>query len=268
MAYPQLMGAGSINHDTQVVYAISNIPVGTFGVLDGMGFVWCSHTGAEILARGEPLMTDTITPTTHNLATSTNALGVGSNVITGITAGTTAITANAFQDGYMVVVDGGGQGTSYKIRDHTAFTAATADGSVTLWEPIVVASDSGTEVSFVKNKYADPQRTSGGMRRPFIGVPLVDVPAGDSTTQYFWAQRLGYCPVFVAGTPKRGTPVVVSPDRQGRLASAVDAIEVWDKQGDGGRSVQPLDQTPVVGQMVSDAIDGEVQIVDLQNSLF
>jgi hypothetical protein len=267
MPYPQLLGAGSINHDTQVAYTISNIPVGTIGVLEGTAFVWCSHSGSEVLARGEPLMADTITPTTHNLTTTTNCLGVGSTVITGITAGATAITANAFQNGYLMVVDGGGQGSYYKIRDHTAFTAATADGSVTLWNPIEVASDASTEVSLIKNKYADPQKTAGGMRRPFIGVPQAEVPAGNSSTQYFWAQRLGYCPVFVEGTPERGTPVTVSSRRQGRLAAAVDEIEVYDKGGDGGLSLIPLSQTPVVGQMASDAIDGEVQIVDLQNSL-
>ena len=268
MALPQLIGAGSTTHNTHGVYTSSDHLVGTCAILNGLGYVWCSHSGSEVLTSAEPLMADTITPTTHNLATTTAALCVGATVVTGITAGTTAIAANAFQDGYMVVVDGGGQGVSYRIRDHTAFTASTADGSVVLYDPIVSASGASTEVSLIKNKYADPQRTSGGMRRPFVGVPHVEVPAGNATTQYFWAQRMGYCPVFIEGTPKRGTPVVVSGRLQGRLAAAVDAIETWDKQGDGGRSVYPLDQTPVVGQMVSDAIDGEVQIVDLQNSLF
>lgn len=268
MSLPQLMGAGSIDHDTQVVYTSPSIPVGTFGVVNGMGYVWCSHTGAESLAAAEPLVSSSLNRATMSLATSTSALCVGATTITGITAGGNAITANVFADGYMMVVDGGGQGSYYRIRDHTAFTASTADGSVVLCEPIKVASDSSTEVTLIQNKYADPQQSNAFGGDPFIGVPNVEIPAGDTTTQYFWAQRLGYCPVFVDGTPPRGTSVMISGETGGRLAAVKDIIEVFESLDGGGRSVHALDQTPVVGQMATDAIDGEIQIVDLQNSLF
>jgi hypothetical protein len=140
---------------------------------------------------------------------------------------------------------------------------------VRLWEPIKVASDSSTEISFIKNKYADPQQSIGGFRRPFVGVPNAEVPAGDTATQYFWAQRVGYCPVFIQGTPTSGTSVVVSRNEPGRLTGVKEFIEVEETLGGmGGRSWHGLDPTPVVGQMVTDAIDGEIQIVDLQNPLF
>ena len=268
MASPQLVGSGSGGFDTQTVYTEAGLAVGTFGVLEGRGFVWCKHTGSESLTRGEPLVTASINYTVQNLATSTNGLAIGQTEITGITASATAIAANAFEGGLLVVVDGGGEGTAYRIRDHTAFTASSADGRVILEDPIVIASDANTEVTFLQSKYADPQQSNAFGGDSFVGVPNVMVPAGDSTAQYFWAQRVGYCPVFVEGTPRRGISVMVSGDTDGRLAAVRREIAVSESKTGGGRTVHPLDQTPVVGQMVTDAIDGETQIVDLQNPLF
>jgi hypothetical protein len=167
----------------------------------------------------------------------------------------------------MVVVDGGGQGSAYQIKSNTALTASTANGSVELYEPIAIASDASTEISLLQNKYANVQRSRGAMRDPFVGVPNIEVPIGSTTTQYFWAQRVGLCPVFVKGTPGRGDSVVVARNEPGRLAAAKSEIAVIERGGTG-RSTHDLDPTPVVGQMATDAIDGEIQVVDLQNPVF
>lgn len=266
MPYPQLMGAGSINLDTHAVYTTPHLRVGTFGILEGLGYVWCSHSGSEVLTRGEPLVADRIKGITQNVGVDTNAFCVGSHIITDTDPMGAGLAVNEFMDGYAMIVDGAGEGTFYRIRDHAASGASGGYG--TLWDPFVIASDADTEVTFLKNKYADVQRSVGGLRRPFVGVPNVEVPAGDTDTQYFWAQRVGYCPVFVSGTPTAGTSVMVSSNMPGRLASVRESIEVEESLDGGGRSYFGLDATPVVGQMVTDAIDGEVQVVDLQNSLF
>ena len=267
MPYPQLMGAGSIALDTHAVHTVQHLRVGTFGILEGLGYVWCSHSGSETLSRGEPLVADDIKEITQNVSVDTNAFGVGSYIISNTDPMGTGLAANEFADGYAMIVDGGGEGTFYRLKDHSA--SGASDGYGTLWDPFVIASDADTEVTFLKNKYADPQRSIGGFRRPFVGVPNVEVPAGDSTPQYFWAQRVGYCPVFIQGTPSRGTSVMVSRNEPGRLSGVKEYIEVEQALGGtGGRTWHDLDPTPVVGQMVTDAIDGEVQVVDLQNSLF
>ena len=264
MPYPQLMGAGSIALDTHAVHTVQHLRVGTFGILEGLGYVWCSHTGSEILNRGEPLVADDIKEITQNVGTATNAFGVGSFSVNNTDPIGVGLAANEFADGYAMIVDGAGEGTFYRLREHSA--SGASDGEGILWDPFVIASDADTEVTFLKNKYADVQRSIAGLRRPFVGIPNVEVPAGDSTPQYFWAQRVGYCPAFVKGTPVSGTSVIVASDEPGRLASVKDAVEVWETIEGGGRSIHPLDLTPVVGQMVTDAIDGEVQVVDLQNS--
>jgi hypothetical protein len=174
---------------------------------------------------------------------------------------------NQFQDGLMVVVDGGGQGSSYQIKTNTAFTASTADGTIQLYEPIAIASDANTEITLIQNKYANVQRSIGYTLNPFVGVPNVEVPVGSTNAQYFWAQRVGLCPAFVKGTPRRGDSVMVAQDEPGRLSAVIRQVEVPENDGTS-KTLIPFGFTPIVGQMATDAIDGEIQIVDLQNPIF
>jgi hypothetical protein len=265
MAAPQLLGAGMSLYDTQEAHTTSGHPVGAFGILEGRGYVWCSHTGSSSLNRGEPLVAAPAM-SQSNLATTTTAISVGMLAIAGITMNS-AVAAHALAGGFVFIVDGGGEGTAYRIRDNTAYTAETADGVLTLEEPIKVAGDANTEVTVIQSKFANPVQSDGIGLEPFVGIPNVTVPAGNTTTQYFWAQRVGYCGAFVEGSPKRGASVVVARRTRGRLAAARDVVEV-DHATEGGRTVHELDRTGIIGSMVTDAIDGEIQIVDLQNTMF
>jgi hypothetical protein len=245
------------------VYTKSNLSVGSFGITDdGRGFVWCSYTGSSGLTRGEPLVSAAVVMD-QNLDTATAALNVGQSVVTGVTASGSAIAANTYAGGFMMVVDGQGEGTAYRIRDHTAFSAGASDGSVVLDDVIAVASDADTQVSFLKNKFADPMQSRTMQGDPFVGVPLVTVPDGSTTTQYFWAQRVGFCPVFCVGAPIRGTSMVISTTDLGRLQGTV---AVHDVQALG--VMHALDTNPSVGVMATNAINDEVQVVDLRNSMF
>jgi hypothetical protein len=266
VANPGIIVSGSAIYDTHKVSTTYGLRIGTVGFLNGRTYVWCSSSGATALTLGEPLVAAAISEQ-QNLACTTACLNIGQTKITGITAGLTAITANQFQDGLMVVVDGGGQGSTYQIKSNTAFTAETADGAIELYEPVAIPSDASTEITLIQNKYAGVQRSIGYAPNPFVGIPNVEVPIGSTMTQYFWAQRVGLCAAFVKGSPRRGASVIVARDERGRLAASVNQIEVRER-GEAGRSVHQLDPTPVVGQMATDAIDGEIQIVDLQNPIF
>lgn len=269
MGKPELFGGGSSIYDAQSVYAQSGLLPGTVGMLNGRSYVWCSHSGSSALTRGEPLIAAPLDYTTQSLDLATTGLEIGQTKIVDITASATAIAANAFNEGYMAVVDGGGEGNIYVIERSLAFTASTADGEIVLRDPIVVASDADTQVTLIKNKCVDPIRShSEPGDNSFIGVPNVTVPAGDSTTQYFWAQRIGYCPVYVEGTARKGTAVKVSDSEFGRLKALTADVEVNESRSGGSMTVVPFDTTQIVGVMATDAIDGEVQIVDLQNAIF
>jgi hypothetical protein len=268
MAHPDLLGGGSTDRDTQVAYPASGMSVGTVGILSGSTYVWCSYTGSTALVAGEPVVAADLKADTKNLDLATTGLGVGQTKITGITPGATAIPAGTFDEGYMVVVDGAGEGTIYRIRHSSAFSASTADGEITLYDFIKVASDANTQVSLVQNKFAGVRKSTVYPKNAFVGIPNVAVPAGDSTTQYFWAQRNGYCPAFIEDAPARGTAVCVSIKNAARLRSVVEDVELVESTSGGARHVIPLDKELSVGVMVTDAIDGEVQIVDLQNPIF
>ncbi len=268
MANPELISGGSTLLDTQRVYTSQSLAVGTVGVLAGRSYVWCSHAGSSALARGEPLVVAAADVSSKNLAITTNGLDLGQTNIVDITAGPAAIMGGAFEEGLMIVVDGGGEGTSYTIEQNTAFSASTADGNIFLRDAIQVASDADTEVSLVENKYVNPKQSHSFGRAAFVGVPGVAVPAGDTTKQYFWAQRNGYCPVFVEGAPRIGESVAVSGDTDGRLAPLAKDAEVVESKTGGAKHVVTFNTAPVVGVMVTDAIDGEVQVVDLQNPIF
>jgi hypothetical protein len=268
VAKPDLIGGGSTNYDTHGVYTESGLKVGTVGVLNGRSYVWCSHTGSSVLNSAEPLVAAEITPDVQDLEITTTGMTIGQKRIVDITAGGAAIAANAFNEGYMMVVDGGGQGVPYVIKQNLAFTASTADGTIYLEEPIVSVSDASTQVSLIRNKFVDPQQSNSFGHTSFIGVPHIEVPAGNSTTQYFWVQRNGYCPVFVEGTPRRGTKVLISRATDGRLASITEDVEIVESTSGGAKHIVTFDTTQIVGVMVTDAKDGEVQIVDLQNPIF
>ena len=267
MAFPDLVGGGSTIFDTQRVYEEQGLLLGTVGVLNGRTYVWCSYSGSSTIAAGDPLVAADLTRDTLDLDITTTGLAVGQSQIDGITPGGAAIAAHAFNDGYMAVVDGGGEGTIYEIERSNAFTASTADGDVFLKSQVEVASDASTQVSLLKNKYADVQQSNKFGRASFVGVSNVAVPAGNSTTQYFWAQRNGYCPVFIEGAIMRGVSVRVSDTTDGRLESVTQDAEVIESIGGRARHVIPFDLENIVGVMVTDAVDGEVQIVDLQNPL-
>jgi hypothetical protein len=205
------------------------------------------------LTRGELLVAEDLNAQNVNLATTTAALAVGSLSVTGITLGSSALTANQYQNGYLMVVDGGGEGTYYKIREHDAGTASSADFTLQLFDPIEVASDANTEVSLVQNKYKNPQQSNTDQADVVVGVPNVLVPIGSTTTQYFWCQTKGYCPCFVVGTPAVGQAMMASATTAGQM-DAQDIIE-----GTGTLNVEP-----VTGYMVTVGITGEVQVVDLQ----
>ncbi len=267
MAKPDLFGGGSSIYDTQEVYTVAGLTPGTVGFLSGRSYVWCSYTGSDALTRGQPLVAAGLNFTAKDLDLTTNGLSIGQLNIVDITAGGSAIADNAFNEGYLAVVDGGGEGNMYEIFQNRAFSASTADGSVRLKTPIVVASDADTQVTLIQNKYVNPQQSNAFGDNSFVGVPNVTVPDGSSNTQYFWAQRTGYCPSFVEGAPQKGTQIIISKDTDGRLASVTLDVEVEESLSGGAMTVVPFDTTQVVGVMATKAIDGEVQIVDLQNSL-
>jgi len=244
--HPVLTNGLGSPQDNQEISTTQHHELGTRGELAGNTWRYCCSTGGSALTRGEVIVNEEITVCV-NLPTTTSALVVGSTSVTGITLGTAAITENQFAEGWLMVVDGGGEGTYYRIKSHDAGTSASSDFTLQLWDPIVVASDANTEVSLLENKYRGLQQSNTDNADVVVGVANVTVPIGSTTPQYFWAQTKGYCPAFVVGTPAVGAGLMVSDTTAGMFELRAES-----------------DLDPAVAEMVTVGITGEVQVVNMK----
>ncbi len=64
------------------------------------------------------------------------------------------ITANQYQDGFLCVADGAGEGMQYKIKSHPAIASA-ATGIITLYDGIITALDTTSDVMLIPSLYKD-----------------------------------------------------------------------------------------------------------------
>jgi hypothetical protein len=243
-------------HDIVSGAAARTHRAGTPGYLScGRVFYWCISSTSATAAAGKTMSTAAIVANHQNLATTTTAWSVGQTVIPAgtITLGATALTENQYADGWLCVVDGQGEGTYYQIREHDAGTSAGTDFTIVLYDAIRVASDASTEVTFHKNTYTDPVLSAVTDIDTVLGVPNVAVTTGATTAVGFWVQSQGLCPCFVDGTPAVGQEMVRSVSVQGNMG-AQDIVE----------TTATLDVAPVLGNMATVGINGEVQLVNLK----
>lgn len=253
MAKPILINGVSPDHSIYEAKTNPAAAVGTRGFLnDGRVFYYVRHTGSSALARGKLLVRGDVVPNHQNLATDESLVSVGMTTLAAgsVTPGATAITADQYAEGYLVVTDGGGEGTYYKIRSNTAFTSATADGTIDLYDPIAVAFDANTTVSLHTNAYDNPQESVTDQQDVMAGVPVFTIPAGDTTTQYGWVQTWGECPVLCdEAVATFGQALTIGTGVTG-------AVEEDD-------TATTVSQEPIVGYNIAALVVDEYQLVNL-----
>lgn len=131
------------------------------------------------------------------------AAAIGSTQVTVTPAGTGG-AANIYAEGYLVINDNTGEGTTYKVKSHGAITASTAF-VVNLFDPIAVALDSTSVACLMHNTHnlfiAGTSATTLA-----AGVPLVNIP----TSNYGWLQTRGLAGVLCATTTTLGCPQIQS----------------------------------------------------------
>jgi len=121
------------------------------------------------------------------------AATTGAKTVT-VTMGT-AMTVNAYAEGYISKATGAGMGTLYRIKSHPAIATA-ATGSITLYDAIPGTIAAGA-VNFTPNLFKDVKVGSQVLDTP-IGV----LPIAVTTGNYFWLQTWGpAAPVHTAATP-------------------------------------------------------------------
>ncbi len=161
--------------------------------IDGRKYRY-AEAGGSTLAPGKMNEQSAIVANHANMVTA--AAAAGTYKVT-VTLGNTAATANQYAGGYLNVNDVTGEGIAYLVKGHPA-ASGLATLEVTLAEPIIVALDSTSNTTLMKNLYAaniivPSAATVGGVP---TGVANVSI-----TNAYFgWLQTSGPCSLLCANT--------------------------------------------------------------------
>jgi hypothetical protein len=125
---------------------------------------------------------------------------IGATSVTVTIGGSTAVTADQYAGGQLIVDTTPGEGYAYLIQTHPAASGG-ATCVMTLADPIQVALTTASRVTFVSNPYtgviAAPATTLTGA---VVGVAIYPITA----LYYGWIQTSGPASVLIAGTPAVG----------------------------------------------------------------
>lgn len=197
--------------------ATQMLPLGTTLRLgDGRVFVYAKNgatTGVAGNIYQQPTLDATGGAITNHLNCAVIAASVGDKYID-VVLGATAATENYYAEGHLQVVDGTGEGVSYKITSHAAVDSS-GTGRFYLADPVIEALvASGTsEVSLIPNKYAGVVIHPSPPTAPLVGVAIRDFTAA----YYGWYQTKGLCAVLTTGTVVVGNLVIASTTVDGSV---------------------------------------------------
>lgn len=143
------------------------------------------------------------------------AASVGSQTISVVTPGThVVIAATLFEDGYVYINDGAGEGHTYKVASNTTVAADSAtiltltlDGDDAVSEALATAT---SLAGLIQNPYKDIVPVDKDTTfQVVVGV----APAEIDDNEYFWAQTWGTATVLIEGgttIPALGRAVVAA----------------------------------------------------------
>jgi hypothetical protein len=153
------------------------------------------------------------------------AAAIGSTQVT-VTLGATAVTADQYAGGYVVVTVAPGQGYRYKISGHPAANASTAV-TLTLEDPILVAWTTSTRVDLVANPYNRVIINPATATSSPVGVAIFAIPANS----YGWVQDGGVANVLADGNITVGTNVIASNAIAGAVEAGADGADLQANVG-------------------------------------
>ena len=143
----------------------------------------------------------------------------GATTVT-VTLGSTAATADQYNEGYLHINDDAGQGQLLRIKDHAA-ADASANLELTLYDKVTTALSTDSKADLILSNYSGlivaPNTETGSI----VGVTVIDMTAD----YYGWIQVSGPCSVLTEGTIVLGNNVVRSGgSNAGSVAPATDDL--------------------------------------------
>lgn len=180
---------------------------------DGREFRY-ARAGAVALVPGT-LVQSAAEITNHQNLAPTADQAIGTKVLT-VTLGATAVTANYYANGWMVVTTSTGAGYQYKISSHPA-AGSGQTLQLTLEDPLVTTLASATsKVDLVANPYAAVVINPTTATSAPIGVAVTAAAASN----YCWIQTKGAATVLADGAVVVGTNVAASNATAGAVEAA------------------------------------------------
>lgn len=173
-----------------------HFPLGTRGILsDGRSFYYASYTASTALTPGNLMVVATAVANHVSVAYASGGTA-GSDSVT-VTLGATLASANQYQDGYIIHIDGTNPGQVRKVKEHPAADSA-ATLQVTTYDPWT--NDLDGELTLKVNPYSAIVQSPGNAAACPVGVNVCNLADSSSTTSYFWVQTWGPCGVIGDGS--------------------------------------------------------------------
>ena len=187
--------------------AVPSHQLGSIGVTaDGRKFRYAEVGGSDLVA-GNLLQSAAEATDSQNLAVA--AAAIGDTTVT--TTTTLTVTANEFENGYLVVTITPGLGHVYRIKSHPAATAATL--VVTLYDPIEIALTTGSRIDLVHNPFANVIQWPATETGTPVGVAFIAAV----TNTFTWIQTGGVACVLSEGVTAVGAAVRASTGTAGAV---------------------------------------------------
>jgi hypothetical protein len=222
--YPVLYNGLGVSQGIYDIVTSPVVAIGTRAALaDGRVFYYARSTSATALGAGLLCMAEIADADMDDMVTGTTV--VGDTVILMTSAGSKTYAANELAEGYFCYAAGTtGGGIAYKIKSHNA-TGATAEYTINLYDGLAIAGSSDAKATVGKNPWMDPviatQASQPGIP---TGVPQMTVPAGDSTTQYYWSQTWGAAGVVAGSATVCGTELMNDTGTDGETLVLTEAM--------------------------------------------
>jgi hypothetical protein len=145
----------------------------------------------------------------------TGTTTVGATAISVTPVGSATYDENELAEGYFCYATGTtGDGVAYKIKSNLG-TTATTEFVVNLYDGLVIAGHADAKATVAKNPWMDPVVAPTSAEGVLTGVPQMTVPAGDSTTQYYWNQTWGMAGVVAGDGTTIGEAVMIDTGTAG-----------------------------------------------------
>lgn len=201
---------GGVNQGLYEQSSVQNFPIGYKRVFDD-GREYRYGYFAAAVNRGVLVGPDRSSNCVVEIDNKATAAAIGATSVILTDAGTlSAVTADQFAGGYLHTTDDTGEGYQYRIKSNTA--ASSNAVTFTLYDPLVIAIDTTTDVAITGCQF-DELIIASTTDTLVTGVSVINMTAN----YYGWVQVAGIATVLSDGVIPDGAPVTLSDGVNGAV---------------------------------------------------